>query len=1318
MKRPFWQPWVVVLGSLGCSLVQAQSSSVLWPWRLESGLTLSTTLGGLVSAQAASPVRSSAARLQEEQSKLALIFSYDLLDSTGVAALGADQLLHQARNWLVHGRLDLARQNLEKMLQVTPDAPQALAELGHIALQENNLSEAQRMLQRLRQRYPRSQATHDLETLLRVFGPDQETLARMRLLARAGRQKDAAEIARSLFPEGPPQTGTLGPEYFRIMAGAQSGMSQAAHTRRAVDALYARTKDAQYRLVALEMEQARGAPAPALALAVEQLAQDPGVDMYRLRDLWRRVLERLEPSVLAQRRLQAYLRRYPEDALVRGLLREASDPARLALAAAQQALDTDQLAQAETWAHKALRLRPQYPEGLGVLGWVRLRQSRYLEAQQLLSKAMQGSDEQRWRDLLVTARWWGLLHQAEAARDAGQWDRAAALLEQALREQPGNTVALSSLAQIRVAQGDSATAQRLYEQVLALEPGYPGALRGLVGLLVQAQRLTAAMAVLDTPANALPNDPDNQALRHALRADVLALQSEKLLQEQRLGPALRLLEEAVGLTPANPWLRHRLARTYLQLAQPSEALLVMDEGMTQVQGGHSTKMPEMPEMAEMRFARALIRSATNDHAGAVQDVQRIPEAQRTPAMQALLQSSQVQHLLAQTQTRGADVALLLQQAESVAADDTDLLWAVANAWLDREVPERGVAVLERFMARRGGPEQLPVAVRLDYAALLSRAQMDGRLSQVLPALQALPAWDASQGQQLARIAAQHRERAVETLAAAGKVTQAQTLAQTPLWGQTYLSVAEGGLLKGRVRLAAQDWLGAQQALEPAVQLQPDDVRLRLTLGDAYARQGLTQQAYAQALWLQQHLPPEGKADLLALLRLLQRIPALEVAHALAQQLLQNFPNDTQVLLHAARLERAQDRYAQALEYFRAAHTQDSNSAETNADIAQNIAAIEARRQAWVETGVVRISKNATEGISSLHGYEVPMVAWMPKGYDGHHFLHVDRVQLYAGNLPQSRDIAQGYGQVAAWPASAYPGAPWTPRGQGANVGVGYRGTGVEWDIGLMGIGMPVTNVVGSVSYGEWREDLNYRMEFARRPITGSLLSYAGAHDPITGQVWGGVVATGIGGRIGKPFGSYSASLSGSYALLQGKHVQNNTRLQLRAAVDRDIWKNSTSSVNVGAALSFWRYGKDLSEYSWGHGGYYSPKSYLSLSLPVEWGGRHAKLSWLARGALSFSRSSSAASFYYPGDVGLQAQALRQGYQPVYAAGRGTGMGRSLRGVVEYQFTPNLALGAQLSLDRSAYYAPTNMLFYLRWMIDPVRAQRSERPRPVQAYSDF
>ena len=187
-------------------------------------------------------------------------------------------------------------------------------------------------------------------------------------------------------------------------------------------------------------------------------------------------------------------------------------------------------------------------------------------------------------------------------------------------------------------------------------------------------------------------------------------------------------------------------------------------------------------------------------------------------------------------------------------------------------------------------------------------------------------------------------------------------------------------------------------------------------------------------------------------------------------------------------------------------------------------------------------------------------------------------------------------------------------------------------------------------------------------------------------------------------------------------MESNTRAQLRVAVDRDVWKNSHSVVNMGVTFSAWHYGKDLSEYSFGHGGYYSPRSYASVALPIEWSGRKGAFTWLARGAISVSRSSSGDTDYFPQSALLQslarARLAESGSVPVYTGSSGSGFGRSFRGVMEYQVSKNLALGAQLELDRSAYYAPTNLMVYGRYRFDPVLAPLENRPRPVRPYSSF
>ncbi|MCL1962499.1 MAG: cellulose synthase subunit BcsC-related outer membrane protein [Desulfovibrionaceae bacterium] len=1224
------------------------------------------------------------------------------------------ELLRNAQIWASRNHPALARQNVDKLLALVPDSPQGLAMLGNIALLENKPEEAQRILARLRARQPGHRATADLAILVRVYGPDHEKLAQMRLLAQAGRKAEAAGLARALFPEGPPVIGGLAAEYYQIVGSDKRAAAQADS---ALARLYQSTGDASYRLAELELQLDQGAPALELARQFETLTtMDTGVDPQRLQALWRRALKRLDNTAAAKPRLQAYLRRYPDD---RGVAEQLGIPHGPAVAHPEPPQETrpaaahverrpppnaDHAAQAvQRREERAARHQKDHADELGQQGQALLRQGRHAQAQALFAQAQRLSPQRKWQELSDTARFWRLLRQADEAAQAERLDEAAQYAQQALAMQPAHAEALVTLAGIRTRQGNATQAQTLYEQALAAEPAHSGALRALAALREQQ-----AMDML-------------QALRSPPGQAEQPVSAGAGMPGQEAGPdaALRLLQEATALTPSDPWLRHRLARLYLQLGQRDEALRVMDEGIAVHQSNHESD--DDPAMIDMRYARALIRSAADDDAGALADMEFISPELRSASMRALFKSASVYVIVAHAAEPGADADTLLGSAERLAGNDTDLLFSIANAWFRRGQDAQGVAVFERLTGRAPSP-----AARLDHAALLGRAGDDDRLASLLPALLAEPGWTPEQTARLFAVQTSHLERLTQAAAAAGDRAQALRLAQTSLYQAEAQPASQQAYARGRLLYAAQDYAGAARQLEQALEGDADQAGkpmqadVRLALGNALALQGQSAQAREQAQWLARHLSQDDVTGQLALLRLWQRLPAMDEARALARQLLERFPQDADVLLHAARLERAQDNYAQALTYFRQAGEIEKNTeSQPRLDkIETDIRAIEERRQAWVETGMERLTKNSTSGISSLRGWEIPAVIWVPVGYDGHYFLHVDQVRLDAGNLPASAQQAETYGQVAAWPAAAYPAPPDRPRGNGLNLGFGYRGDGIEWDVGAIGVGFPVTNLVGGISHSYWSEDFSYRIELARRPLTGSLLSYAGARDPITGQDWGGIVATGVAGRISRPLGPYSASLGASYALLQGRNVENNTSLQLRAAIDRDVLRKPHETVNMGLSLSWWSYKHDLSEFTWGQGGYYSPRSYLSLALPVEWSGRRGAFTWLLRGSISLAHSSSRASNYYANSPALQTQAFALDHTPVYAGDDSSGFGRSLQAVVEYQVSPSLALGAQLSINRSAYYAPTRLMVYLRYFLSPVVAPLQDRPRPVQPYSRF
>ncbi|MBK7000142.1 MAG: BCSC C-terminal domain-containing protein [Rhodoferax sp.] len=572
---------------------------------------------------------------------------------------------------------------------------------------------------------------------------------------------------------------------------------------------------------------------------------------------------------------------------------------------------------------------------------------------------------------------------------------------------------------------------------------------------------------------------------------------------------------------------------------------------------------------------------------------------------------------------------------------------------------------------------------------------------------------------------------------------------------------------------------------------PQDVELRLELGDAYYRTGHLDEALMQVRWLQANSDVLKPYQQLALVRLLQNTGQEALARTRAQWLLQRYPDDLDVVLYAARQERSNGEYAKALTLFQRAYQialADGNTAtdtatgtitdtlrlqlaynlaesgigtgigtdetriasdgpdaatlalrfmgamESTADAAgavgtlekiqADVDAIEDRRQAWVELGLEQRERVASEGRSTLHGWEQPLVVVLPWRYDGRVFLHLDQVALDAGSLP---DDVREFGQLAAWSVEAVPGASPTPipipqTARGLNLGIGYEGDSLRWDLGSVGQGFPVSNIVGGIRQSGDIGALGYSLELARRPMTGTLLSYAGARDPVTGAVWGGVVATSVGGRISADVGAFGLSASTSFAVLNGRNVDDNQRFTWRLALDRDLYRSTAQQVNLGVSVSGAQFARDLSGFTWGHGGYYSPKSSTTLTLPLEWNGRHKAWSWLLRASVSASRSDSHAADYFPGNALLQSQAQSLVSDPVYSGGGGPlSTGYSLRSVLEYQASARWTLGARLEREVSDYYTPLNLLFYTRYLFDPVRGPRglqNDGVRPVRAYSSF
>lgn len=1252
---------------------------------------------------------------------------------SATAALGSDmkgaqqEILRSAQLWQSKYRTDLARQHVEKLLLVEPNSPWGLATLASIALQENKTTEAKQIIEKLRAQNASPEVMLQLQRLLKLYEPQaQQELAQMRLFAQSGRAKEAALLAQKLFPEGPLALGGFALEYYRTIAAAPGVNPE---LEKALLSEYERTGDVQYQYIWIQRALERGAPSSSVLPLIEKLAFKAADDDKTIEDLWRWSLQKTAWEQIPEA-AQKFLQRYPKNEAIKQmyaeslqrretLQREASLPINIAKRAADQALRQNQLDIALQEAHKILRISANDADGWGFIGYVAVRQTQYQQAQEAFEKAHAFSKEPHWQRLAIAARINAHLQLAEQALQEQDSEKVRAIAKQILHIDGTNADGMMLLAKALQLEGDYQQAHTAYLEVLARHPQHLDAITELVRMLIAEKKWEAADQIMDKYSRSLPQEQPSVL---SMRSEIFAAQSEALWEQGHRSAALRLQEQAVALMPQSPWLRYRLARIYIDMGEPEFARTVMNEGVNL----HSSD-------SEMRYARALIAVAQKNWQQATDDLLAIPEQERISTMEQLRYESQLQMHIADAQSAEnkdeLEAALARGVALSLQAQNVQTQAQLAGIWTNAGYLQQALDIWESMAKSQN---ILSPSMQLSYAQTLQAHTPDASLLPELmhQLLVNQPALSREEQIQLLELYADHAQRIVTQHMTQGATRKAQAFARETLLPEVEQSQTK--IARGRLLATAQDWQGALVLFTESLEQQPQDFMLMLDTANAYRQTGDLQSAYTLASQAKDVATAQQPWQQLALVRLWQRMNEPKQAKDLLDQVAGHPEADgNEVLLHRARIALDQEQYLHALDHFRTVVHSNQLNKETAAKLAsvrQEYQAVEARKQSWVEMGVKRLSKSGNAGISALKGWEISHKAWTAdKNLQGHYFFQADRLQLGASALPVQADgsfagMAE-YGQVAAYLASGYGldrFKDFTSRhAQGLNVGVGFESERKAWDIGLIGINMPVTNLVGGISFDVLQTPkAKWRMSLGRRPVTGSVLSYIGAQDPATGKTWGGVVNNFASVRVANQQGVWDQSANLTVGLLTGKNVATNTRVQLRFSAGKDIWRSTHQRIYAGSTLQFQAHRKNLAEYSWGHGGYYSPKFGTTISFPVEWTGRAHAWTWLLQGGVSLSNTAKSRSALYPRSTDFANAFADPQQRGHYSTRGGTGTGWSVRAGLEHQVNANLAIGGQLGIDRSEDYAPNQLQLYMRFFLDPVRQLPQNQPRVVTPYSEY
>ncbi len=303
------------------------------------------------------------------------------------------------------------------------------------------------------------------------------------------------------------------------------------------------------------------------------------------------------------------------------------------------------------------------------------------------------------------------------------------------------------------------------------------------------------------------------------------------------------------------------------------------------------------------------------------------------------------------------------------------------------------------------------------------------------------------------------------------------------------------------------------------------------------------------------------------------------------------------------------------------------------------------------------------------------------------------------------------------------------KAKGQTFAFGWQNERFAFDIGRTPASFPVSNWVGGASVdgdiGTW----GWRLRLSRRPVASSVLSYAGMQDPRTGLIWGGVVATGGGVALSWDQGERDGIwLNMDHHKLSGKYVADNWRSRLMGGYYRRLLSAPNQELSVGVNLMHWRYRRNLSEYTVGHGGYYSPQRYTSVSFPLSYARRTPNWSFAIRGAIShaWTRTSDTDAYPLPGAVAGPLQDLttlgvtQNGFLQAnqVAGGNSRSWGYSLQGAVERRLGSHWLAGATMTLQHGEDFAPSRFMLYLRYSFDPWLGDLRLPPQAPELYVDF
>ncbi|MDB5412195.1 MAG: hypothetical protein JWR10_530 [Rubritepida sp.] len=1205
-------------------------------------------------------------------------------------------LLEQAQFWQQQGQPERALQSLERLLAVEPNNVDALANAVEMAAVSNQTAAAQRYLELFRRTSPQDPRLVRVTELVRLLNEDSEVLTGARALATAGRGAEAVARYRQLFRNGNVPS-VLAPEYFQVLAG-----SSETGYREAVQQLQQR--------VAASPNDMRLALTYAQILTYREDSRSQGVDLLRdtarrpgarepVRLAWRQALLWLDDDPETAARIDAYLAGNPSDAEIaakrRAALQGAASPELTARLLGWSAMGNRQLAESERQFNQALALDPNSTEAMIGIAIIRKSQNRLPEARQILARAIAIAPDRaeeltaQLGDLSATGNRGGGGYAYRPgptilgwrALQRGDLDGADRLARRALSS-PGAARLDGEmiLGQVALQRRDFVAAEMRFRNALSLRPRQQDAQTGLYFALVGQERIAEADALQREAGLTVP------AGSGAARA--IAMRDRALLLDNP-DEAIALLRRGLETDPGNAWVKLDLARRLTAADRPEEAAAVQAS-------------LEQDTSAESSMAAALLAMDGERYGAVVALLDRVPVRLRNTDTDRLLANARREYEIRQVE----------RQVREGRPGAVEALLALSN----RRDPgfTSGPAVVRAF-ARLGDSLRAGMAARYALAAN-PQTTAQNRIDLASALLQANRMEDAA---------------ALTNPLVADPRMPAETRRQLA-------AVMENGAVQQSDALnARQAPEEAYQALLPNLTAQPNSVPLNMALVRLYIGANRTSEARQLVETVLQREPRNLQARL-ALIDVALAESRYREAEALLTETAFFYPNDTQVLLAESRIARARGDYVRTLNLVetvasrRLEHLRSSGQlveAEATAQaispgrgpgntsritdpvsvqIAQEL--IRARDEAatWLQAGIQIQNRTGEAGTSRLLAVTAPVEVSTPvPGIGGRVVVGLDAISLNAGRMANTLGAGRQFGTnpLLAQADFRRPNAAV----DGYTFRLTYLRNNFRAEVASTPLGFANPTVVGGLEVvPRINEQFRVRVSFERRAMTDSILSYAGQRERNFPVSWGGVVRTG--GRVQleyTPPGRFGAFAGAGASMVQGNNVQSNKRIEAGIGAYYAAIRDPNQSLTLSLGAFYTGFDHNLSGFTFGQGGYFSPQQSIIGAAQAEYIARWGDWSFRTVGAVGYQNYRTSSSSVFPTNPAMQAQLVQAAASDSTLATtipgqRSDGVTGSIFANLEYAINPNLRVGAAGRYERVGNYEDAVGLFYLRWRLDRPR----------------